>query len=389
MKNLLKFTLVLLSIILCVQCSNIKPMIDLKTFEHDRIIRLADMYMSETPVTVTSFSSERSMGGIHDFYSEGDYWWPNPEDLDGPYIRRDGNTNPENFEAHRKAMRNLSKWVPALVAAYEITGDKKYAEHALDHLMAWFVNEETMMNPNLLYSQAIKGIVSGRGIGIIDTIHLIEVAKAIEKLMSLAFLDADNSELILKWFRQYNTWLTTHQYGIDERDHGNNHSAWWVAQVAEFSNLTEDTINMAFCRKLYKEVILPNQMDSLGRFSDELARTKPYSYSLFNLEAFTLICHILSTDEDNLWAYTAENGQSTRLALEFMYPFIKDKALWPYPKDIVHFDELPVRGSALFFGGLAYNSKEYIELWKNLESDPTDDEIIRTFVIRQPILWVN
>ena len=131
----------------------------------------AERYLREPPVTVTAFPAARSAGGPHDFYSEGDYWWPDPHDSAGPYIRRDGETNPDNFVAHRDAMRRLSQVVPALVAAYQITRDERYARAAAVHLDAWFVNEATRMSPHLLYDQAIKGRATGRGTGIIDTIH--------------------------------------------------------------------------------------------------------------------------------------------------------------------------------------------------------------------------
>ncbi len=152
-----------------------------------RILNRANTYLQEKPVTVTNEFCERSAGGIHDYYSEGDYWWPNPEKPQGPYIRRDGMTNPHNFTAHRKALRRLSLIVPNLLAAYKITNSKKYADKAMEHLLAWFVNKETRMNPNLLYAQAIKGKVTGRGIGIIDTIHLVEVAQAIMYLEKVSY----------------------------------------------------------------------------------------------------------------------------------------------------------------------------------------------------------
>src|SRR5690349_8075093 len=60
--------------------------------------------LQQQPVTITSKQSERSAGGKHDFYSEGDYWWPDSSNLSGPYVQRDGLTNPQNFTAHRLAM---------------------------------------------------------------------------------------------------------------------------------------------------------------------------------------------------------------------------------------------------------------------------------------------
>src|SRR3954465_13909924 len=134
----------------------------------------------------------RSAGGPHDFFSEGDYWWPNPADPTGPYIQKDGLTNPDNFVAHRLAMIRLSTHVATLTAAWRITGDAKYADHALTHLRAWFIDKDTMMNPNLQYAQAIKGITTGRGIGVIDTIHLIEVAQSASLLQQAGLLKGND-----------------------------------------------------------------------------------------------------------------------------------------------------------------------------------------------------
>ncbi len=85
------------------------------------VIRQADCYLSFQPVTVTDFVAERSLGGIHDFYSEGDYWWPDPQNPDGPYIQRDGESNPDNFTAHRKAMVDMSMAVGSMTSAYLLT----------------------------------------------------------------------------------------------------------------------------------------------------------------------------------------------------------------------------------------------------------------------------
>lgn len=146
------------------------------------ILERATLNIQEEPVTITSFIAERSAGDVHDFYSEGDYWWPDSLNLDGPYIRRDGETNPDNFVAHRHAMIRFSSIVGNLTSAYLLTKDKKYVEAVMKHVRAWFINEETLMRPSLQYAQAIKGIATGRGIGIIDTVHLMEVAQSLLQL---------------------------------------------------------------------------------------------------------------------------------------------------------------------------------------------------------------
>lgn len=370
-------------------CQSGDPGIDVAEFDRERINTAADKYLLEEPVTVTAAQCVRSFGGFHDFYSEGDYWWPDPDNPDGPYIRKDGQTNPGNFVAHRKAMRNFSIWVPALVAAYKITGDEKYAAHALKHLMAWFVDPGTFMNPNLMYAQAIMGRVTGRGIGIIDTLHLAEVARAIQVLEELGYIEGEDLQGIKSWFTQYLEWMTTHEYGMAERDNGNNHSTCWVVQVGAFASLVDNQEELEFCRDFYKKTILPNQMAGDGSFPKELGRTKPYGYSLFNLEAMAMAVQILSTTEDDLWQYELDDGRSIGMGLAFMYPYMMDKSTWPRDPDVMYHDEWPVRHPFLLFGGLALDKPEYIDLWKTLDPDPQVEEVIRNFPFRQPILWID
>ena len=357
--------------------------------DKERVLKDADKYLKENPITITDFIAKRSAGGIHDYYSEGDYWWPNPQNPDGPYIRKDGLTNPNNFTAHRKAMRRLSIQVATLVAAYKMTGNIKYAKKAIEHLHAWFINKKTLMNPNLKYAQAIKGIVTGRGIGIIDTIHLVEVVQAIIELERAGVIKPDDLSKLKNWFGQYNNWMFTSKFGIHERDNGNNHSTCWCMQVAEYAKFTNDTTKLNYCRKFFKDELLPNQMSANGSFPLELKRTKPYGYSLFNLDAMVMVAEILSTPNDNLFDFTTQDGKNLKTAIEFMYPYIKEKSSWPYQKDVMYFNDWPVRQPSLLFGGMAYNEIKYINLWKTLNPSPSKAEILRNFFIRQPILWVS
>ncbi|WP_367391273.1 alginate lyase family protein [Lewinella sp. LCG006] len=355
-------------------------------FNKAQIIATADSYLTQEPVPITSATCVRSAGGIHDFYSEGDYWWPNPEDPEGPYIRRDGKTNPENFTAHRQAMRNLNCWVAALVAAYEITGDEKYAAHALRHLKAFFLDPATLMNPNLLYAQAIKGKVSGRGIGIIDTIHLIEVTKAIEILARRGYLKGESLAGLKEWFAAYATWMNTHPYGLDEKDHGNNHSTWWAAQLAAFARLTGQEDLREVAQQQFKK-LLAAQMAPDGSFPEEMERTKPYNYSLFNLEGYAVLCELASTPTENLWMYEGPNG-SIRKAWDFMLPYVKDKSTWIKPPDVQHFDELPIQTTGLLLTAIAYDDPQMLSIWQQLDPTRTSEEVNRNYPIREPTLWV-
>jgi len=387
--NSLKFG-VFCFMVLSFSCS--KPKTDFGMVLHlekERILEEVKDYINLEPVTVTSSFSERSAGTKHDFYSEGDYWWPNPDDTEGPYIRKDGLSNPDNFVAHRKAMIRLSRLSGALASAYLVTNDDFYLEQLKPHLNAWFVDEGTKMNPNLLYAQAIKGRVTGRGIGIIDTIHLIEVALAVKVAESSNVFSQENISEIKDWFSQYLKWMTTHEYGVKERNNGNNHSTCWAMQVAAFARLVDNTEQLQFCKTFFKDTLLPNQMGANGGFPKELERTKPYGYAIFNLDAFFGLAQILSDDEDNLFDFKSEDGKSLALGLDFLYPYIENKTKWPYKKDVMYWEHWPTKQPSLLFGGLHFKNDVFINTWKVLPPIPEKEEILRNMPIRYPLLWIE
>lgn len=354
----------------------------------EEVLKQAEANMSEKPVTVTDFIAERSSGGIHDFYSEGDYWWPDSLNPDGPYIKKDGMTNPDNFVAHRHAMIRFSRIVANLTSAYLLTGDERYVAPALEHIDSWFMDDSTKMNPNLLYAQAIKGIATGRGIGIIDTIHLIEVVQSLIKLEEAGVLPAEYADKTKEWFAEYLDWMSTHPYGIKEKNAANNHGTCWAMQAAEFAKYTGNEEMMDSCRVRFKNLFLVRQMASDGSFPLELDRTKPYGYSFFNLDAMAALCHILSTESDDMWTYTTTDGKNMKLGLDFISPYIADKDSWPYQHDVMYWDEWPVAHPAMLFGWLEFGDEDYQNLWENNNHFPENEEVIRNLPIRNPILWL-
>jgi hypothetical protein len=360
--------------------------------DRKRILEAATHYVSQTPLTITAFPTSRSAGGLHDFYSQADYFWPNPKDPNGPYINRDGVSNPENFDEHRKAIVAFSIQMPALTAAWLLTRDRRYGKKACDHLRAWFISSETRMNPNLQYAQAVQGSSTGRSYGIIDTLHLVEVARAASFLMlgakTAGMLSAQDGAAVKSWFAGYLEWLSRSERGIKERDTMNNHAFCWALQAAEFARLAGENAVRKEVYERYREVLLPNQVNANGSFPRELARTKPYSYSIFNFDVMAALCQSLKGLSSDPSIFQLADGRGLCKAAEFIYPYLQDKRAWSWAKDVEHFDALPVRSPGLLFAGLACNQQKYIDLWKTLNPDPTDKEIIRNYPIRQPLLWV-
>ena len=357
------------------------------TTDRKRVLDAAAEFVSQTPLTITAFPATRSAGGLHDFYSQADYFWPNPKDPNGPYINRDGQCNPGNFDDHRRVMVRLSIQVPALTAAWLLTGRSSYARRACDHLRAWFVTPETRMNPSLNFAQAVQGVSTGRSYGIIDTLHLVEVARA-ASFLTAQTLSAEDSRAVKAWFQSYLEWLNSSDPGKTERDAKNNHAICWALQAAEYARLAGDEPARKEVYRRYREIMLPDQMAQDGSFPRELARTKPYSYSVFNFDVMAGLCQSLKGLVPDPSTYQLPDGRGLSKAAEFIYPYIKDKSAWKWPKDVEHFDALPVRSPGLLFSGIAFHQQNYIDLWKTLNPDPTDKEIIRNFPIRQPLLWV-
>jgi hypothetical protein len=355
--------------------------------DRKRILEAGAKYVSQTPLTITAFPAKRSAGGLHDFYSQADYFWPNPKDPNGPYINRDGQSNPENFDEHRKVMMALSVQMPALTAAWLLTGDRSYGQRACAHLRAWFVSTETRMNPNLLYAQAVQGSSTGRSYGIIDTLHLVEVARAASFLMS-GMLSPQDGASVKNWFARYLDWLSHSERGMNERNTTNNHGFCWALQAAEFARLAGDEAARKEVYQRYRDILLPNQMDENGSFPRELARTKPYSYSIFNFDVMAGLCQSLKGLAPDPPTFHLAEGRGLCKAAEFIFPYLKDKSAWKWVRDVEHFDALPVRSPGLLFSGIACHEQKYIDLWKTLDPDPTDKEVIRNYPIRQPLLWV-
>lgn len=362
-----------------------------KYLDLDAIIRQADAFLTAPNVHITDARAPQSPGSAHDYYSNGDYWWPNPDMPDGlPYIRRDGESNPDNFHDHRVILRRMRTRVASLTAAYRITGDPRYGERAVRMLDAFFLNESTRMNPHLLYAQAIPGVCDGRGIGVIDTLHLIDVAAAVHVLQSEPALKMEHQVLhqVSSWFADYLQWMNEHPQGVEERDEPNNHGICWFVQAAAFARLTGHHAMLDWCREQYKSRLLKEQMDMDGSFPRELSRTKPYAYSLFTLDNLVTLTHILSTPKENLWEFQLPDGRGIRKGIAFLLPYMENKQTWPYGHDVEYDEQWPVGMSFLLFAGLSYGSESLLALWRTLDQQPKEAEVRRNMAIRQPLLWI-
>ncbi len=279
-------------------------------------------------------------GSKHDYMSMAPYFWPDPSKPNGlPYMRKDGQRNPEiNKISDHNYLSDLDTKCKFLSLAYYFTGEEKYAIEATHLLSVWFLDPETKMNPSLTYAQAVLGVNDGRGIGIIETRALANIADWIGLLAgSKSFTPADLSS-IKDWYKQYLVWLRTSKNGIDEHNAKNNHGIHYDTQTIDYALFTGDLpLAKALLTASLKRV--PVQIETDGQEPLELERTNAYGYSTFNITAWFNVALLGDRAGVDVWNYVTPDGRSIHKALDYLIPYTLDdkpkehQQIGPYNKE--------------------------------------------------------
>ncbi len=297
----------------------------------DLLLRLAERALDEGPFTVVDKPMVPPSGDRHDYMSVGPYWWPNPDTDDGlPYVRRDGETNPERREYDNVGLSAMGKAVTTLGLAHFFTGEERYAEHAATLLRTWFLDEETRMNPHLTYGQAIPGRVDGRGIGIIDTMGLPAMLDAVGMLEASEAWTEEDQQGLQAWFAEYLDWIWTHPYGEKERSARNNHGTWYDVQAASYALFTDRPEIAREVLEAVPERRIVTQIEPDGSQPHELARTNSYGYCAMNLKGFFALARQAEKLEIDLWGYEDEGGRSIRNALDWVIEHAFGESEWEH-----------------------------------------------------------
>ena len=293
----------------------------------------ADQVLGDGPYSVTDKQHPSPSDDPHDYVSAALYYWPNPETPDGlPYIRKDGEPSPESKQYDFEPLRAMSGNAYTLALASFFTGEEKYAARSALLLRVWFLDDKTKMNPNLNHAQFIKGVNTGRAIGIIDTMCLPDVIDAVGLLQgSSAWTSADQQSLE-QWFRAYISWLREEGKERQPPATGNNLGSWYDAQVVSYSLFVGDEKVAKQFLEEAKLKRIATQINPDGRQRHELVRTKSFTYSASNLRALTLLADLAARVGVDLWHYRTADGRGLPVALDYLVPYAIGEKPWPHPQ---------------------------------------------------------
>jgi hypothetical protein len=296
-----------------------------------QLLQEADSLLQMKPVSVMEKAFLPVSGNRHDYMSQAPYFWYDSSRPNGlPYLRRDGQRNPEIYKiTDRSNLGKLETASKTLAVAWYLTNNENYAAKAATLLNTWFLDTATRMNPNLDYGQAVPGVNTGRGIGIIETISLTGIADAAALLKGAPGWTAAQHTALQHWYRQYLEWMLSSKNGREEHAAKNNHGTWYYAQAIDFALFTgQQDKAIALVNESKKR--LDSQLTAEGQQPLELERTNGLGYSTMNLRGWFTVATLAEKTGNDLWNYHTPNGAGLRTALDWLLPFAAGEKKWSY-----------------------------------------------------------
>ncbi len=280
-------------------------------------------------LTVTDKKLPSPSADPRDYVSRAPYWWPDPDKPDGlPPIRKDGEVHPDAQKGDVRTFEKLADAVGTLALGYALTGEEERAAKAAGLLRTFFLDPATAMRPHLRYGQLVPGQVEGSGFGLIDLRRLPEVCDAASLLVGSQAWSAQDLDGLRAWMDAYLDWLLASPQGRQAREAANNHGTWYDVQAAGLALFCgRDDVARATLARFPARLAAQVRPD--GEQPLELARTRSLSYSLSNLEGLFRLMELGDRLGLDLWALTPAEAGTPRKALEYLLPYLGDRAPWP------------------------------------------------------------
>lgn len=297
------------------------------------IIRDADKKLADPIPDITDKTHVAPSGDKHDYFSMARYWWPNPKTADHlPYIRQDGKVNPETEDLDRRTLDAMEKMLTVYALAYFYSGNESYAQKGWEILRTWFVDRKTRMNPSLRYSQVRLGHNNNQGSnsGLLDGYSFLIVPDAVDILSASKSAKQKDIAAIRQWFTDYLEWMLTSPQGVKEDVAENNHGTAYHIQVAVYALFVgNDSVAQPYLNSFVERRIVP-QVELDGRQPKELARTRSYGYSCYNLKHYLDMMDICRLQGIDLLAHPDMQNRIAK-AIDFLTPYLgRPVSAWPF-----------------------------------------------------------
>jgi hypothetical protein len=329
----------------------------------ERLIEEADHALKAKPVSVIDKTKAPPSGDKHDYMSTAPYFWPDPSKANGlPYIRRDGFRNPESHNAASDSPRmgKMANTAHTLALAYYLSGKEEYAAQAAKVMRVWFLDPATRMNPNFKFAQAIPGVNTGRGTGMIESRSLISVMDAAGLLAGSTNWAKFEQGGLRKWMADFLEWAQTSKNGKDEKAAKNNHGTFYDLQMAHLALFTGQKELAARIVESAKTNRIAAQIKPDGSQPFELSRADSFGYSRFNLQALFDLATLGEHVGVDLWHFESTEGASIKKGLDFLLPYAQDpNKAWPLERQKRGNRDL---GSLLRPAWLVYHDERYLKL---------------------------
>jgi hypothetical protein len=248
------------------------------------LARDAEDALKRKPRSVVDKAQTPPSGDKRDYLSQAPYFWPDPAAPDGkPFIRRDGERNPDaDAIPDAESIDAMEATVGTLALAYAFTAEPRYAESAALHLRTWFLDRRSGMRPNLNHAQLVPGLDEERASGVIEGHVLHRIPDWAALISEDAAWRSSDRDGLKRWFQNYGRWLTTSKNGKAAAKLRNNQGTWYWVQTAAAAWQAGDQ-SAAKRATLAGVRLITTQVRQDGAQALELERTRPLSYSLFNL----------------------------------------------------------------------------------------------------------